>query len=156
MDVSGPLPRVRLRLSEEEPTNLTCLLRKPGIIELARLWKPKRNYTIKLATSKRWLFPFMSEMREGKPQRPISISPVRIIDYSACWVYKSINPPVILELRQAFSLSCFLQICSWNCVLSLCLSQSNHFTLPFSRVREYLEKLGHTFTYPEFAALFEG
>lgn len=93
MDVSGPLPGVKFQLSAEEPTNLARLLRKPGIIELARLWKPKRNYTIKLATSKRWLFPFMSEMREGKSQRPISISPVRIIDYSAC---ECINPSILL------------------------------------------------------------
>ncbi len=39
------------------------------------------------------------------------------------WVYKSINPPVILELRQAFSLSCFLQICSWI-VSCHCVSHS--------------------------------
>lgn len=63
-------------------------------------------------------------------------------------MYKSINPPH--DLRH-FRWAVFSKFVGELCLAAVSLTVKR-LTLPFCRVKEYLEKLGHTFAYPNIAA----
>lgn len=143
------LPGVRLRFSAEEPTNLARMLRKPSIMKLARLSKTKKVH-YQTSSKQKMAISFHVEDAGGR----ITMSNFHFTRENnwlfRLWVYKSINPLVILELRQAFSLS---WVFSELCLATVSLTVKT-FHPPLQQGDRVLREIGSHIHISEIAAFF--